>query len=104
MADSTSLPASLTKHMDNLEHPLPRQVSSRANLQQSVILQQRSSQGTDTTHTTGTTLWLGAQILSAYLAETLAFTTPSAQPRRKAIELGGGVGFLAQVLQFKVLR
>ncbi|KAJ9092443.1 hypothetical protein QFC21_006825 [Naganishia friedmannii] len=97
MADSTSLPASLTKHMDSLEHPLPRQVSNRANLAQSVILQQRSSQGTDTTETTGTTLWLGAQILSAYLAETLTFAPISAEPRRKAIELGGGVGFLAQL-------
>ncbi|KAJ9114233.1 hypothetical protein QFC22_005685 [Naganishia vaughanmartiniae] len=102
MEHSTSLPASLTKHMDCLEHPLPRQVSNRANVAQSVILQQRSSHGTDTTETTGTTLWLGAQVLAAYLAETLTFAPTSAEPRRKAVELGGGVGFLAQVLCFQM--
>jgi hypothetical protein len=96
MSDSTSLPASLTKHLDYLAHPLPRQVSTHANITHPVELQQRSTAGSETTGTgtTGTTLWLGAQLMSAYLAETLGFVGGTETPK-KVVELGGGVGYLA---------
>lgn len=95
MSDSTSLPASLTKHLDYLAHPLPRQVSTRASLTHPVELQQRSAAGSETTGTgtTGTTLWLGAQLMAAYLAETLGYVDGQ-QSSKQVIELGGGVGYL----------
>jgi hypothetical protein len=100
MLDFTSQPASLTKHLDSLSHPLPRQVSTLANISLFVELQQKSStssesKGTGTTGTTGTTLWLGAQLMAAYLSETLAFIPADHEPRKKVVELGGGVGYLA---------
>lgn len=100
MLDFTSQPASLTKHLDSLSHPLPRQVSTLANIPLFVELQQKSSAssdstGTGTTGTTGTTLWLGAQLMAAYLAETLPFVAAGHEAKKKVIELGGGVGYLA---------
>lgn len=100
MLDFTSQPASLTKHLDSLSHPLPRQVSTLANIPLFVELQQKSSAsstgtGTGTTGTTGTTLWLGAQLMAAYLSETLPFLAAGHGTKKKVIELGGGVGYLA---------
>lgn len=96
MSDSTSLPASITKHLDYLAHPLPRQISTRASLTHPVELQQRSAAGSETTGTgtTGTTLWLGAQLMAAYLAETLVYVGEQ-QSSKQVVELGGGVGYLA---------
>lgn len=97
MLDFTSRPASVTKHLDSLSHPLPRQVSTLANIPHAVELQQMSSATSNSTGTgtTGTTLWLGAQLMAAYLAETLAFVQADQEPKRKIVELGGGVGYLA---------
>ena len=96
MSDSTSLPASLTKHLDYLAHPLPRQVSTHASLIHPVELQQRSAACSENTGTgtTGTTLWLGAQLMAAYLAESLGYIDEG-QSSKQVIELGGGVGYLA---------
>lgn len=73
------LPASTTKHLATLHHALP----TREGL---LTLRQRNS---NEEGTTGTTLWLGGQVLAAYLC-TLA-------PKR-VVELGSGIGFLALCL------
>ncbi|TXT10695.1 hypothetical protein VHUM_02200 [Vanrija humicola] len=76
------LPAPATKHVAALQHALPRS-------ELVLTLRQRTAtaDGRDT-GTTGTTLWLGGQVLAAYLASLPP--SPGA-----AVELGAGVGFLA---------
>jgi len=143
MSTPTCLPASLTKHLPTISHPLPRQCfTSQSNQDESdmiVRLRQISSSSSSSTSitisdtgaepsrtdnvenqastsvastgTTGTTLWLGGQLMSCYIAETLpngfiASTTAisrggesnrSVDGRRskRVLELGGGVGFLS---------
>ncbi|KAI6036121.1 hypothetical protein BKA83DRAFT_679355 [Pisolithus microcarpus] len=88
MADTHSpLPAHQTKHLHTLTYPF---VHSTFHLAQ-------SSNGTS--H--GTALWLGAQLLSAYLAAELKdvhskLKTPKTLPR--AVELGSGIGLTALAL------
>lgn len=88
MADTHSpLPAHQTKHLHTLTYPF---VHSTFHLAQ-------SSNGTS--H--GTALWLGAQLLSAYLAAELKdahskLKTPKTRPR--AVELGSGIGLTALAL------
>lgn len=79
------LPAPATKHVGALQHALPRSDVV-------LTLQQRTAtaDGKKDTGTTGTTLWLGGQVLAAYLA---SLPPPAAGTR--ALELGAGVGFLA---------
>ncbi|KAL1408937.1 hypothetical protein Q8F55_005751 [Vanrija albida] len=81
------LPAPATKHVPALQHALPRSDVV-------LTLRQRTAtaEGTDT-GTTGTTLWLGAQVLAAYLA-----SLPPPPPGATALELGAGVGYLALCL------
>ncbi|TXT09878.1 uncharacterized protein COLE_03812 [Cutaneotrichosporon oleaginosum] len=81
------LPAPNTKHIATLHTRLPRG-------EEIVLLQQAVDVGGARLGTTGTTLWLGAQVLSAYLASAIEF-----KPNRgRALELGAGVGYLALTL------
>ncbi|KAI6005528.1 hypothetical protein EDD15DRAFT_2506781 [Pisolithus albus] len=87
MADTRSpLPAHQTKHLDTLEYPF---INSTFHLAQ-------SSNGTS--H--GTALWLGAQLLSAYLAAELkdVHSKPKTETRPRAVELGSGIGLTALAL------
>ena len=141
MSSPTCLPASLTKHLPTISHPLPRQcfTSQSSNQDESdmiVRLRQISSSSSSTTSTTnssnraelngtgeqvstlvastgttGTTLWLGGQLMSCYIAETLpnGFIASSTgtgwdgenacglggRKSKRVLELGGGVGFLS---------
>ncbi|OXH33119.1 hypothetical protein J008_03093 [Cryptococcus neoformans] len=83
------LPASHTKHLDLLSHPLPQDSS--------VILplKQISSSGSTSTGATGTTLWLSGQVLSSYLS-----SLPSSMSEKtlRVIELGAGIGYTSLVL------
>ncbi len=92
MTLSVPLPASLTKHVDVLRHAFPGDPTA------GVELVQRSAQdpqaartaGDGGTGTTGTTLWLGAQVMAAYIGETTL-----GKGKKRVLELGGGVGYLA---------
>ncbi|WVQ69155.1 uncharacterized protein L199_007370 [Kwoniella botswanensis] len=108
------LPASQTKHLTNLSHPLPPPHSNiSVNLRQ--ISSSSGGGGTGTTGTTGTTLWLSAQILSLYLSSILGTSTTSNnknncngvrinrddddQKKQKVVlELGSGIGYTPLVL------
>ncbi|KAL0240299.1 hypothetical protein I308_106549 [Cryptococcus tetragattii IND107] len=83
------LPASHTKHIDLLSHPLPQDPSVV------LSLKQISSSGSTSTGTTGTTLWLSGQVLSCYLS-----SLPSSTPGKtlRVIELGAGIGYTSLVL------
>lgn len=82
--DGDVLPAPSTKHVATLHTRLPRG-------DEVVLRQQAVDAGGARLGTTGTTLWLGAQVLSAYLASAI-----EAKPSRgRALELGAGVGYLA---------
>ena len=107
-------PASLTKHLPLIHHPLPRQcLPAGAEQDESILrLKQISSSNSDSrndtdssqekgagsTGTTGTTLWLGGQLMSCYMAETLPAGSAMESGRRRhkrVLELGGGIGFLS---------
>lgn len=79
---SKLLPAHQTKHIPILTYPHPHHTF---HLSQS-----------DDGHSNGTALWLGAQILSLYLAHHLKRPQPQ-QRRPRAVELGSGVGLTACV-------
>lgn len=80
------LPAHKTKHEPILQYPV---------LPTSLVLSLAQS---DTAQdTTGTTLWLGAQVLAAYLSDTYA-CRPRRTPAPRAVDLGAGVGLTAHVL------
>ncbi|BEJ16991.1 hypothetical protein CspHIS471_0603920 [Cutaneotrichosporon sp. HIS471] len=82
--DTEVLPAPNTKHVATLHTRLP-------NGDEVTLLQQAVDADGTRLGTTGTTLWLGAQVLSAYLASAIEF-----KPNRgRALELGAGVGYLA---------
>ncbi|WVO14197.1 hypothetical protein L204_101829 [Cryptococcus depauperatus] len=84
------IPASLTKHLSILHHPLPQDASILLPIRQ---VSSTSSSNGEGTGTTGTTLWSSAQVLSAYLAATL----PSGMGK-KVIELGSGTGHRASLI------
>ncbi|WWC59326.1 uncharacterized protein I303_101878 [Kwoniella dejecticola CBS 10117] len=98
------LPASHTKHLTTLIHPLPPPFEDT-----SISLRQ-VSEGIDGrgTGTTGTTLWLSSQILSLYLSSILPSVTPRSgsvgngsrtkTKGKKILELGGGIGYTALTL------
>lgn len=156
---SIPLPAPSTKHLPKLAHPLPREPDVAFDLGQRSIggsstatngyankdhpIRNGSSgaggsggsgnglvSSSVSTGTTGTTLWLGAQIMACYLRDTLSIAPPSAfnasnrtttvshrkgrapSPRsggenlgcrspvrrRRVLELGSGIGYLALCL------
>ncbi|KAF8557239.1 hypothetical protein OG21DRAFT_1475539 [Imleria badia] len=82
MQHAQTLPAHQTKHLPSLEYPF---LDHTFHIAQS-----------DDGRSNGTALWLGAQILSHYLAYQLKL--PSLQSRPRAVELGSGVGLTALVL------
>ncbi|ODN80395.1 hypothetical protein L202_02646 [Cryptococcus amylolentus CBS 6039] len=86
------LPASHTKHLPVIHHPLPNRLSIELPIRQ---ISSDSSSASGSTGTTGTTLWLSAQVLSAYLS---SLPAPSGGKSVKVLELGGGTGFTALVL------
>jgi hypothetical protein len=104
---STCLPASQTKHLPLISHPLPRQcIPSSSTDSHFLRLKQISSNrgaknGNDQvgTGTTGTTLWLGGQLMSCYIAETLSNSEVSVEGggkrKKRVLELGGGIGYLS---------
>lgn len=84
---SEPLPAHQTKHIPTLSYP---HLGHTFHLTQS-----------DDGHSNGTALWLGAQILSLYLAYHLKL--PAHQQRRpRAVELGSGVGLTACVCRLSM--
>ncbi|KAI6045383.1 hypothetical protein EDC04DRAFT_2921621 [Pisolithus marmoratus] len=78
------LPAHQTKHLPTLTYPF---IDSVFHLTQ-------SSDGTSN----GTALWLGAQLLSAYLAAVVRSKSVSCKTRPRAVELGSGIGLTALAL------
>ncbi|WVQ74086.1 hypothetical protein IAR50_003671 [Cryptococcus sp. DSM 104548] len=86
------LPASQTKHLPVIYHPLPNHLSVELPIRQ---ISSDSSSSSGSTGTTGTTLWLSAQVLSAYLS---SLPAPSNGKPARALELGGGTAFTALVL------
>ncbi|KAI6103484.1 hypothetical protein F5141DRAFT_1007801 [Pisolithus sp. B1] len=78
------LPAHQTKHLPTLTYPF---IHSAFHLAQ-------SSNGTS--H--GTALWLGAQLLSAYLAAEFKDVHSRSTTRPRAVELGSGIGLTALAL------
>lgn len=103
---SDPLPASQTKHLPVLLHPLPRdlttlltlrQLSSRPSSTSILASTTPAPLGSDSvsgTGTTGTTLWLSAQIVAVYLSSLLLPSTSS----RRVLDLGSGVGYIPLVL------
>ncbi len=113
------LPASLTKHLETLSHPLPSRPEVLLKINQisaSTITQDESNEnvtaGSTSTGTTGTTLWLGGQVMACYIADVIgrgdhdltksskgesreAGDGSGKKKRKRVIELGGGVGYLA---------
>lgn len=92
-------PASSTKHLTTLVHPFPRTSRGKLNdhvihLTQQTAADSSSSATTASTGTTGTTLWLGAQFMAAYMAQTWPDGGKGAS-HQHVLELGGGVGFLS---------
>lgn len=103
---STCQPASLTKHLPLIHHPLPRQcLPPGSEPDESILrLKQVSSTTNDgeqtagSTGTTGTTLWLGGQLMGCYIAETLPLgwvEESGVRRSKRVLELGGGIGFLS---------
>jgi protein N-lysine methyltransferase METTL21D len=78
-------PASETKHIQELAYEFHGQT---------FLLNQRDDHGI----TNGTTLWLGGQVLSYYLAFILETKANAGNSRKIAIELGSGIGLTAYVL------
>lgn len=83
-----ALPAHQTKHLPLLRYPF---------LDHELTLAQ-----SDDGRTNGTALWLGAQCLTAFLADALPAITEVAimsghRQRPRAIELGSGIGLSAYV-------
>ncbi|WWC86992.1 uncharacterized protein L201_001873 [Kwoniella dendrophila CBS 6074] len=97
------LPASQTKHLTNLSHPLTppnQQINVTLNQISSIPSSDGSSDGS--TGTTGTTLWLSSQILSLYLSSVLAASSATSKieslnaiqkGKKRVFELGGGIGY-----------
>ncbi|VDB82824.1 unnamed protein product [Peniophora sp. CBMAI 1063] len=80
-----TLPAHHTKHLPILE----------TRFQSSAFSLSQRADGISN----GTALWLGAQVLSSYLADALPAPKPSADAHRPCIlELGSGIGFSALAL------
>ncbi|KAG8816736.1 hypothetical protein FRC17_000206 [Serendipita sp. 399] len=111
-------PASETKHIQQLVYTFGRIASTNRNPHfrpgthhandnhhQTFLLNQRDDHGV----TNGTTLWLGGQVLSYYLASTLQEPSNDAynlkdgdekqkRRRKRVIELGSGIGLTALVM------
>ncbi|KXN85462.1 Methyltransferase-like protein 22 [Leucoagaricus sp. SymC.cos] len=83
MSASCPAPAHTTKHVPVLRYPFVN-----------LIFHLSQSQNGESN---GTALWLGAQCLAAYLAESHARYSSSQRPPR-AIELGSGIGLTALAL------
>ncbi|KAJ3726089.1 hypothetical protein EV361DRAFT_880007 [Lentinula raphanica] len=82
-------PAHQTKHQSILEISFLPELTFH-------LSQKNQSENNSSTGTTGTTLWLGAQCLSAYIAQ--YHKPPQNQQTTTAIELGSGVGLSSLVL------
>lgn len=100
---STPLPASSTKHLDVVHHSLPRDHLTVFQLCQISATSSTGRNGTtesESTGTTGTTLWLGGQVLACYLSALAPAPSASASKTnvKCAVELGAGVGYLSLVL------
>lgn len=78
------LPASDTKHLSLLHHSVPGSAVV-------LPLKQLSSKSAEggSTGTTGTTLWLSAQLLALYFS-----SLPASSRGRTVVDLGSGIGFL----------
>ncbi|EIM90153.1 uncharacterized protein STEHIDRAFT_52185 [Stereum hirsutum FP-91666 SS1] len=76
-----ALPAQHTKHLNSLHYPFH---------DNDFLLAQR-----DDGVSNGTALWLGGQLMAAFLSQTLATRRT---PRLRAIELGAGIGLTSLVL------
>jgi len=84
------LPASSTKHLSILHHSIPF-------TDKTLPLYQISSSNTgESTGTTGSTLWLSAQLLSLYL-----LSLPSPRRNVTVLDLGSGIGYLPLCLKSK---
>ncbi|PWN50189.1 hypothetical protein IE53DRAFT_330737 [Violaceomyces palustris] len=91
-----NLPAHLTKHLPNLEYHFKR-------LDSSFSLQQSNTSGS-----TGSSLWLSSQVLSSYLtsiylpcllrSSRCALPSSVEEERPRAIELGSGTGLVSLLL------
>ncbi|KAH7889294.1 hypothetical protein F5I97DRAFT_499636 [Phlebopus sp. FC_14] len=88
MFESSPLPAHHTKHLTTLAYPFNGHTFHLA----------QQDNGTSN----GTALWLGSQVLSAYLANELKGTRSRVavgqQRRPRAVELGSGIGLTALAL------
>ncbi|KAI5817691.1 putative methyltransferase-domain-containing protein [Pyronema omphalodes] len=90
------LPAHFTKNTPELLYPLPPPLTQTLHL----------SQNSQAATTTGATLWLGSQILTAYLytlyppsSSSTSSTSPtSPAPKKLALDLGAGIGLASLAL------
>lgn len=101
-------PASNTKHLKEIVHPLPKHSTTLLTLSQISSVEGGHGQGSTSTGTTGTTLWTGGQVLACYLSS-LNTKTPPKNPDKEVkvedgdvsdksiIELGAGIGYLSLV-------
>ncbi|KAF8245999.1 hypothetical protein K440DRAFT_632942 [Wilcoxina mikolae CBS 423.85] len=84
---STIQPAHTTKNVTTLVYPLPPPLSHKT-----LHLSQDSTAAT----TTGSTLWLGAQVLTIYLYS--LYTPSSTSSGKRALDLGAGIGLTSLAL------
>ncbi|GAK68261.1 uncharacterized protein PAN0_058c6502 [Moesziomyces antarcticus] len=87
--DAVNLPAHQTKHLSELVYRLPR-------IDTAFRLLQRND-----TNSTGSSLWLSSQVLSAFLLHTYAkpqLRSGSNVKRKRMLELGSGTGLLSLLM------
>ncbi|KAL7415921.1 hypothetical protein BDY24DRAFT_250058 [Mrakia frigida] len=86
-SSSRPLPSPHTKHLPVIDYPLTPSLSLS-------LAQSQSNEFA----TTGTTLWLSGQVLSAYLLDTYEKGKGKANLGKRCIELGSGVGLVGLAL------
>jgi predicted nicotinamide N-methyase len=93
------LPASQTKHLAVLTHPIPRNPTIVLELQQITSAPSIPGRAANTgTGTTGTTLWSSSQVIAAYLSSLAGITSPDTTKSHRVLELGSGVGYISLCL------
>ncbi|KAH9819093.1 hypothetical protein DFH28DRAFT_957629 [Melampsora americana] len=96
---SHPLPSHRTKHLKHLHYNLwPPVHRPSYNSGQSPSVQVLLLQNDTCGLSTGSTLWLGAQLLSAYLLSHAPSRTTRRSQRRYAIEIGAGTGLMSITL------
>ncbi|KAH9454564.1 hypothetical protein Pst134EB_014636 [Puccinia striiformis f. sp. tritici] len=92
------IPSSETKHLALLKYPLWPPIEG-CSISDGIQRVAHLNQNDDCRTSTGSTLWLSSQILSAYLLATLSKNMARAKSRSlRAVEVGAGTGLLSITL------